>query len=141
MRLHRRVAETLEAHRAELRPDVAEIAHHFFQARHLGGVEPAIRYAREAADRAAESLAWEDEARQLERALDAERLRESSDAADRTELLLALGEALTRAGHAPARTVFATAAALARGRAPEQLARARSATAAATTRRASSIPS
>ena len=62
--------------------------------------------------------------RQLERALAAERLRESSDAAGRTELLLALGEALTRAGHAPARTVFGTAAALARGRAPEQLARA-----------------
>ena len=124
VRLHRLVAETLEAHRAELRPDVAELAHHFFQARHLGGVEPAIRYAREAADRAAESLAWEDEARQLERALDADRLREPSDGADRTELLLALGEALTRAGHAPARTVFATAAALARGRAPEQLARA-----------------
>jgi tetratricopeptide (TPR) repeat protein len=124
VRLHRRVAETLEAHRAELRPDVAELAHHFFRARHLGGVEPAIRYAREAADRAAESLAWEDEARLLERALDAERLREHSDAADRTELLLALGEALTRAGHAPARTVFGTAAALARGRAPEQLARA-----------------
>ena len=124
VRLHRRVAETLEAHRAELRPDVAELAHHFFQARHVGGVEPAIRYAREAADRAAESLAWEDEARQLERALDAERLREPSDAADRTELLLALGEALTRAGHAPARAVFATAAALSRGRAPEQLARA-----------------
>ena len=124
VRLHRRVAETLEAHRAELRPDVAELAHHFFQSRHVGGVEPAIRYAREAADRAAESLAWEDEARQLERALDAERLREPSDSADRTELLLALGEALTRAGHAPARTVFATAAAVARGRAPEQLARA-----------------
>ena len=124
VRLHRRVAETLEAHRAELRPDVAELAHHFFLARHLGGVEPAIRYAREAADRAAESLAWEDEARQLERALDAERLRDQSDATDRTELLLALGEALTRAGHAPARPVFETAAALARGRAPEQLARA-----------------
>ena len=92
VRLHRRVAETLEAHRAELRPDVAELAHHFFQARHVGGVEPAIRYAREAADRAAESLAWEDEALQLERALDAERLREPSDAADRTELLLALGD-------------------------------------------------
>jgi DNA-binding SARP family transcriptional activator len=124
VRLHRRVAETLQAHRAELRPDVAELAHHYFQARHVGGVEPAIRYAREAADRAAESLAWEDEARQLERALDAERLRERPDAADRAELLLALGEALTRAGHAPARTVFATAAAVARGREPEQLARA-----------------
>jgi DNA-binding SARP family transcriptional activator len=124
VRLHLRVAETLEGYRAELRPDVAELAHHFFQARHLGGVEPAIHYAREAADRAAESLAWEDEARQLERALDAERLREHSDAADRTELLLALGEALTRAGRAPAKTVFATAAALARGRAPEQLGRA-----------------
>ena len=124
VRIHRRVAETLEVHRAELRPDVAELAHHFFQARHVGHVEPAIRYAREAADRAAESLAWEDEARQLERALDAERLRERSDAAERTELLLSLGEALTRAGRAPARTVFETAAALARGRAPEQLARA-----------------
>ena len=124
IRLHRRVAETLESRRAELRPDAAELAHHFFQARHVAGAEPAIRYAREAADRAAESLAWEDEAVQLERALEADRLRDPPDVTDRIDLLLALGEALTRAGRATARAVFADAAALARDREPEQLARA-----------------
>ena len=121
VRLHQRVAETL---RAQPRPDPAELAHHFFRARHVAGPEPAIRYAREAADRAAESLAWEDEALQLERALEADTLRDPADPADRTELLLALGEARMRGGHGAARPAFAEAAALARGRSPSQFARA-----------------
>ncbi len=119
IRLHERVAHALEA---QPRRDPAELAHHYFRARHASGPEPAIRYAREAAERAAEALAWEDEALQLERALEADTLRD--DPAGRTELLLALGDARTRGGHAAARAPFAEAAGLARGRSPEQLARA-----------------
>jgi DNA-binding SARP family transcriptional activator len=119
IRLHEQVAQALEA---QPRRDPAELAHHYFRARHVAGPEPAIRYAREAAARAAEALAWEDEALQLERALEADTLRE--DPGGRTELLLALGDARTRGGHAAARAPFAEAASLARGRSPEQLARA-----------------
>jgi DNA-binding SARP family transcriptional activator len=119
VRLHEQVAQALEA---QPRRDAAELAHHYFRARHVAGPEPAIRYAREAAERAAEALAWEDEALQLERALEADALRD--DPAGRTELLLALGDARTRGGHAAARAAFAEAASLARGHSPEQLARA-----------------
>ena len=79
IRLHARVGETLLERRAELRPEAAELAHHFHRARHVAGPEPAIRYAREAADRAAEALAWEDAALQLERALESDSLREHAD--------------------------------------------------------------
>ncbi|MDA0159196.1 AAA family ATPase [Solirubrobacter ginsenosidimutans] len=115
--LHHRVAERLEA---SGRRDPAELAHHFFRARHVAGPEPAIRYARQAAARAAASLAWEDEALQLERALEAD----PPDPGERVELLLALGEARMRGGLAAGRTAFAEAARLARGRSAEQLARA-----------------
>jgi DNA-binding SARP family transcriptional activator len=121
VRLHQRVADALQA---LPRPEPAELAHHCFRARHVAGPEPAIRYAREAADRAAEALAWEDEALHLERALEAETLRAIPDPEDRAELLLALGEARTRGGHAAARPAFAEAATLARGRSPGQLGRA-----------------
>ena len=121
VRLHLEVAEALAG---GLRPDPAELAHHYFRARHVAGPEPAIRHAREAARRAAAALAWEDEALQLERALEADALREPPDPADRAELLLALGQARTRGGHGAARPAFAEAATLARGRDPEQLARA-----------------
>jgi DNA-binding SARP family transcriptional activator len=115
--LHRLVAERLEA---LPRHDPAELALHFFRARPLTGPERAIRYAREAAAQAATALAWEDEAVQLERALEAE----PADVAERVELLLALGEARGRSGLAAGREAFAEAARLARGRSAEQLARA-----------------
>jgi DNA-binding SARP family transcriptional activator len=118
-RLHEQVARALEA---QPRRDAAELAHHYFRARAVAGPRKAVLYAREAAERAAEALAWEDEALQLERALEADTLRD--DPAGRTELLLALGDARTRGGHAAARAPFAEAASLARGRSPEQLARA-----------------
>ena len=118
-RLHEQVARALEA---QPRRDPAELALHYFRARTVAGPQKAVQYAREAAERAGEALAWEDEALQLERALEADTLRD--DPAGRTELLLALGDARTRGGHAAARAPFAEAAGLARGRSPEQLARA-----------------
>ena len=83
----------------ELRPKPAELSLHFYEARHSLGAQPALHYAREAADSAAGALAWEDAATQLERALELDGLPEPSDPDDRCELLLQLGEMRLRAGH------------------------------------------
>ncbi|HEX6653487.1 MAG TPA: AAA family ATPase [Thermoleophilaceae bacterium] len=122
--LHERIAETLEGRRAELRPSPAELAHHFYEARHSLGPEPALRHARRAADSASESLAWEEAALQMERALELDELREESDPDDRCELLLRLADMRLRAGHPGFSQTYADAAALARGRSSSQLARA-----------------
>jgi hypothetical protein len=122
--LHELVAQTLERHRSELRPHPAELSRHFYEARHSLGAEPALRYAREAADTAAASLAWEDAALHLERALELEDLPDAGDQDERCELLLQLGEMRLRAGHPGFTEAFARAAELARGRSPTQLARA-----------------
>src|SRR5262249_24326997 len=120
--------------------DPAELAHHYFRARTVAGPEKAIQYAREAASRAAEALAWEDEALQLERALEADTLRD--DPADRTELLLALGDAPTPGGHARRRAPGPGGGRASPAAARRSSSRARrSATAAATTRRGSSTSS
>ena len=122
--LHELVAQTLEKHRAELRPHPAELSHHFYEARHSLGAHPALGYAREAADSAADSLAWEDAAIQLERALELEALPDAGDTDERCELLLRLGEMRLRAGSAGFADAFAQAADAARGRSSTQLARA-----------------
>jgi hypothetical protein len=122
--LHELVAQTLEKHRAELRPHPAELSHHFYEARHSLGPQPAMRYAREAADSAAGALAWEDAALQLERALELQALPDGIDPDDRCEVLLQLGEMRLRAGHPGFSEAFAQAAELARGRSSTQLARA-----------------
>jgi tetratricopeptide (TPR) repeat protein len=122
--LHGRIAETLESRRAELRPHPAELAHHFYEARHSLGADAALHHARIAADDAAASLAWEDAATQLERALELDALRDASDPSDRCELLLELGVMRMRAGHPEFSACFAQAAKLARGRSSTQLARA-----------------
>ena len=122
--LHELVAQTLEKHRAELRPHPAELSHHFYEARHSLGAHPALDYAREAADSAADSLAWEDAALHLERALELEALPDAGDTDERCELLLRLGEMRLRAGSAGFSDAFAEAAEAARGRSSTQLARA-----------------
>ena len=122
--LHELVAQTLESHQNELRPKAAELSLHFYEARHSLGPHPALHYAREAADRAAGALAWEDAATQLERALELAGLPESSDPHDRCELLLQLGEMRLRAGHPAFSDAFVQAAELARGRSSTQLAQA-----------------
>jgi predicted ATPase/DNA-binding SARP family transcriptional activator len=122
--LHERVARTLEERRAELRPQPAELAHHFYEARESLDPEQGVRYARDAADHAAASLAWEDAVVHLERALELDGMRTNGDPADRCELLLRIGEMRMRAGHPEFSAALAGAAELARGRSSTQLARA-----------------
>ena len=93
MRLHREIGEALEALYADDRdPHLAELAHHFFAARHTDVASKAVEYARAAGDRAVRPLAHEEAVRLYGMALEA--LADAA-AADRIrcELLLALGGA------------------------------------------------
>jgi tetratricopeptide (TPR) repeat protein len=123
-RLHRRAGEALETLRsARAERHLAELAHHY---REAGDAAKASAYAARAGAHAASLLAHEEAAEHYGHALRA--LDEVPDADDlrRCELLLALGEAQSRAGSsAPARDTFRDAAALARaGGDGERLARA-----------------
>ena len=66
--------EALYAH--DLDPHLAELAHHFFDAAPGGEVERAVGYARRAADRAVELLAYEEAARLYEQGLQALELKQ-----------------------------------------------------------------
>ena len=126
-RLHRRVAEVLEAlYAADLEPHLAELAHHYVAA--IPAVDPAaaVEYARRAGDRAEAVLAYEEAARLYGTALEALDLAGPSDEATRSELLLSLGEAEARAGNMPAaKKAFLDAAGIARRLSlPRELARA-----------------
>ena len=99
--LHRRVAEALESiYVAELGPHAAELAYHFAMAAPAGTARKAVRYATRAAERALDQLAYEDSVRLYTTALQAHELQPDADAEARCELLLALGDAQTRAGDA-----------------------------------------
>jgi DNA-binding SARP family transcriptional activator len=122
VRMHRRIAEVLES---DERTSPSELAHHFFEARHIVGGEKAALYSVEAAEQAAGSLAYEEAASDYRRALDA--LAEHGPAADerRCDILLALGRMQWRGGDEGARETFSEAAESARRRGePQQLARA-----------------
>ena len=76
MRLHRAVAEALEAiHAAELEPHVAELAHHYFLATPAASASAARGYAVRAAERATAELAYEEAARLYEIAVEGTRAR------------------------------------------------------------------
>lgn len=127
VRLHRRIAEVLEAlFGAKPEHHLVELAYHFLQAAPGGEVAKAADYAIRAGERAAASLAYEEAADQYERALQALELGEPPDAGRRCELLLACGEAHLKGGDTPrAREAFRRAAEAARALgAPEPLARA-----------------
>jgi tetratricopeptide (TPR) repeat protein len=97
-RLHLRVAEALERLEADApEPPLAELAHHFFLAPPARGAPKAVEYAERAARSAAGALAYEEAARLYEaalRALD----HAPSDPEHRCRLLLACGDAQTKAG-------------------------------------------
>jgi eukaryotic-like serine/threonine-protein kinase len=114
MELHARCAEALEARYASSGAHAAELAHHFFEARH-DHRDQAMRYTLEAAKWASGALAYEDAVTQQDRALQIldEQGRECD--AQRCDLLLARGRALWRAGETEAaRDSFASAAEVAR---------------------------
>jgi len=115
-RLHRRAGETLEAlYARDPGPHLAELAHHFLEASAAGKPGKAVEYARGAAQWAASALAYEEAVRLYQMALQAHSREEPSDAMIRCELLLALGDAQTRAGDTPAaKQTFLLAAELAR---------------------------
>lgn len=112
VRLHLRVATALE----RLGASAAQLAHHFFAARDVGGAERAVRYGVLAGEEAARSLAYEDSAEHYRRALEAIQATAAPDEASRCDILLALGRVQWQAGDAQARETYYEAAASARAR-------------------------
>ncbi len=120
VRLHANVGEALEQlHRGGHRVETAALAHHFTAAAAAGEAAKAVTYSVAAAVEAGRRTAYEEAARLLRQAVGA--LDLDPAAADRTELLLALGDAEQAAGASTAaRKAYLEAARQARaaGRAP-----------------------
>jgi class 3 adenylate cyclase/tetratricopeptide (TPR) repeat protein/tRNA A-37 threonylcarbamoyl transferase component Bud32 len=124
VRLHRRVGETIEnVFGGDSDQHLEQLAHHFLQAQEL---DKAIDYSIHAAGRAMSLMAYEDGATLYDRALQALDLRGGVSGKQRAELLIALGDALARAGEGQrAKETFFRAAEAARSvGAQDQLARA-----------------
>ena len=112
LRLHRRVAEALETSPLPVHP--AELAHHYFQARAVGGADKAIVYSLQAGVAAQQAHAYEAAAEHYERVLAVLPLVGRADAEARCDVLLSLGAARWQASDANARAAFAEALELAR---------------------------
>jgi DNA-binding SARP family transcriptional activator len=126
MRLHRAVGVALEAlYAGNPGPHLSELAHHFLEA---GGLaeEQAIDYASRAGDWAAARHGYEEAARNYERALSVLETSARGGADRICELLLSLGDVLSRAGDGPeAKRALRRAAAIAEEAGlPDRLARA-----------------
>lgn len=113
--LHERAALALEALGAgSSSTQLAQLADHYCHAAPVLGTERALHYLMRAADDATQKLAYEEAAAHADRALSVLEL-DPPDRARRLALLLAKGEALSRATlRTPARTVLLEAASLAR---------------------------
>jgi len=126
LRLHRAVAEALEdVYAGNPGPHLAELAYHH-RAAGPTLAPKAIDYARRAGDRAAAQSGYEEAAEHYRGALALREDARSDDPEETCELLLALGDALSRAGEGPeARKALRRAADLAEAAdRPDQLARA-----------------
>jgi DNA-binding SARP family transcriptional activator len=101
MRLHQRIATTLESQSGADDELLAELAHHYFECAWSGNAAKAVHYCRRAAEQAMARLAYEGAADLYDRALHAleEIDEELPDREDQvTELLVARCEALLAAG-------------------------------------------
>ncbi|WP_310773803.1 BTAD domain-containing putative transcriptional regulator [Mycobacterium sp. Z3061] len=101
MRLHQRIAATLEAQPGAGDELLAELAYHFFECAWAGNAVKAVDYCRRAADQAMARLGYEGAAELYDQALHAlqEIDEELPDRSDQTaELLIARCEALLAAG-------------------------------------------
>jgi hypothetical protein len=115
LRLHLHVAEALEASLLPVHP--GELAHHYFQAREVGGAAKAVVFslrAGEAAQAAQAAHAYEDAVAHYERALYALKILRRDDTAAHCDVLLALGAARWQASEPDPRATFARAVELAR---------------------------
>jgi len=112
LRLHRRVAVALEAAPLPVHP--AELAHHYFQAREVGGAAKAIVYSLKAGEARQAAHSYEDAVAHYERALTALEIVNRDDAAARCDVLLALGAARWQASEPNPRSTFMQAVELAR---------------------------
>ena len=98
LRLHRAVAEALEAFYARNpEPHLAELAHHYLEAG-IALADKAIEYAQLAGDRAASQHGYEEAARHYASALRVLDATGSGEADRARELLLSFGEVQSRAG-------------------------------------------
>ena len=123
LRLHRHVAEALEAAPLPVHP--GELAYHYFQARHVGGAAKAVVHGLRAAEAALAVNAYEEAADQYERALAALEIVRGYDVAARCDVMLALGAARWQASRPDRTSTFTQAIELARGlSSPDRLARA-----------------
>ena len=113
VRLHRRIAEAIEEICGDDREaHLGELAHHFLQAQEL---DRAIDYSARAGDRAVSLIAYEEGADLYASALQALELKTPTPGRRHIELMLALGNAQTRAAEAhQAKGNFRRAALLAR---------------------------
>lgn len=116
LRLHRRVGERLqELHRHDPNPHLPQLAHHFAQAAPAGTAEQAIDYAERAGARADALLAYEEAVHFYRLALQLQEQYLPQDGEYRCRLLLALADALNRAGASvDAQDTYLQAAELAR---------------------------
>ena len=112
VRLHRRVAEALEFSPLPVHP--AELAHHYFEARAVGGADKAILYGLEAGIAAQTTHAYEAAVEHYERVLSILPLVGRDDAGARCDLLLALGAARWQASQPDPRSTFTQALEMAR---------------------------
>jgi DNA-binding winged helix-turn-helix (wHTH) protein len=115
-RRHARVGMALEQLWGEgPGPQCAALAHHFYQAAAIGEGERALEYGVRAGEWACERAAFEEAPPHFERALEVLGLIAPGNEGRRCELLLALGDAQTKAGdRETARKTLSSAARLAR---------------------------
>jgi AAA ATPase domain len=112
LRMHRRVAEALEVSPLPVHP--AQLAHHYFEAREVGGADKAIVFSLQAGVAAQTSHAYEAAVEHYERALSILPLVGRDDISARCDLLLSIGSARWQASLPNPRSAFADALVLAR---------------------------
>jgi tetratricopeptide (TPR) repeat protein len=111
LRIHRRVAQALEARAGRGAPCLEELAHHCCESAALGDVESALRWSRAAAQAALDRLAYEEAASQYERALNVLDPDDVEQRVDRAQLGVELSRALRAGGLIPSAREAALAAA------------------------------
>jgi len=111
VRMHWRVGEVLETRYASnIDQHLDELAYHLGEGALAGDPNKAVEFARRAAERAMNELAFESAAAHLERALGSLELLDNAGAAERCDVMLARAEALHLAGDERRRdAVFAAA--------------------------------